>query len=74
MASKPGKSIERYASGKFLSVGVEAALAACLRKRNQGSVVPFHPGVYLVKGVCRFDGVRRESGEAGEHSERVNGK
>ncbi len=74
LASKPGNPIKRYASGKLLSVGVEALLAAGLRKGNQGSVVPFQPSVHLLKGIRRFDSVERESGEAGEHSERIKEK
>ena len=63
LASKPAKPIKRYAIGKFLRLGVEALLAAGLRKGNQGSVLPSQRGVHLLKGIRRFDTVERESGE-----------
>src|SRR3989441_7341902 len=43
LASKPGKPIKRYASGKFLLLGFEAVLTAGSWHGNERFLVPLQP-------------------------------
>src|SRR2546425_10495081 len=48
LASKPGKPIKRYASGKFLRLGFETVLAASSRHGKKCLVVPLEPRFNLL--------------------------